>query len=376
MHCVGVIEPSHHDSGCALAVFTFFLAALATLNQTPAGLRATDIINLALSARTPLDNHYHLVLSVRSFRTVQKNTMVLSRKLEIWVDGDKRRTDVKPQDDSNDKSREIWCRNCERQGYCFMTITGKDNMKMVVGFQPVAGQLDKADPYRIDWRRLGQLHGPMGTYLVDPPDTTLRKFSKLTSAVREINHDGARCYELSARPKNPGDTFRCVVAPDLGCNLVLSELVSAASGWRTTLTTQYAPTVSGVWYPKSVVYSQVRSGQETLREVITVERAEFNVPIAEETFRLSGLGLEEGQPIGFPEIKNNSNWPTWGKDNKLNTTNTAGKQTAKARQQLLTTAPPPAPDVPPPDRRAYYAAAALVALAAVAFTFARRTRKT
>ena len=331
------------------------------------------VVQQALGARDSLTQNYHLVLAVTTALPDRYDKQVYT--LEVWVKGPLVRTDLTRHENTSDKAsvgtRMVVCRNCERTGYGLTTTTGLTSSRSQVSFYPLGDKYFEAvDTFKVDWRRLGQLHGCLTNYARDPADSSLRFVLQVGGEAREVEEDGAVCYALGV-PSKTGYGYRCLFGPQVGMNLVKYDDASDNQQFKKSTAVTYSKTAGGVWFPKTITHNRTRAGSEMLREQVVVETAELNTVVPDRVFTLAGIGLDYGQSVAFPEIKNNADYPTWS-EGKLDTVNTVGKTAARAYQLKMALAPakPPVPDVPQSSGRPYYASAA--ALAAGLIVLARR----
>ena len=336
---------------------------------------------LARQSREQISTHYHLVVTTNSssLGKVVGQKSIHQARIEIWAQDDKLRTDRRVTESTFDKSavgcRTITCRNVSVKATLSGTVVGSSVARYEVRFDPINATTDKLDGWRIDWRKLGLLHGALTSYPKEPAESTLLQVEKNgVNEVRLVELDGAACRMIQVPLQNRGN-LRTWFHPDQGFNPIRYE-----SSWPTgvkvvTESTYKAIPGGGGWYPSRIEHFAESAGTELLRETIVIELAEFGLTIPKSTFTLAGLGLDDGQFIALPETKNANDYPTW-KNGKLDTRYTSQKQAsdAHALRLKLSTAEPPTPDAPPPTNRVYYlaAAAVLAALAVVAFVLARR----
>lgn len=335
------------------------------------------ILEQALAARDGLPSSYHLVLSVTWAQPDQGEKQVST--VEVWVKGDRVRTDEKKHESTFDRAgvgvRNILCRNCERKGYGIMTSQGSVGSVAQVTFLPLGPDFDVSDGHRIDWRRLGQLNGPTPDYLRETPDATLRQFLTFAGDLQKLSGEGdtGPLYQVTARLKLE-NTLRADLSPRHGMNPVrLVNDFKSHNYNQTTLIRYDKPLTGGVWFPSAVSCIRMLKGKELVNEQVVVKLADFTTPISDRVFTIPGLGLDYGQPIAFPEIKQSRDHPLWI-DGKIDYKYTVGKSSAEAYRRALTEAAgPPVPDVDPRSGRLYYVGAAVLAILAVlAARFARR----
>ncbi len=341
------------------------------------------VIEKALEARSSLTPSYHLIMSI-DFLFEQAGSPPTQQdqltQVEVWVKGRQVRVDETKERSTFDKNgvgrRRIIGRHCERQGFGIFTSTGGGvGLTEQVGFHTLDDRFDALDGFRIDWRRLGQLHGFTGTYRRGPPDASLRHMLRVKGTSELVNLDGRSCYSVAETTRAP-NTNRYLFDPASGMNPIKMESYDDASDFRMSTEIDNSPTKLGVWFPSKVTHTHWRAGRQVLREQITIKAANLNVDIPPAIFTLAGMNLDSGQPVAFPEIADPVNYPVWD-GTKLDTVGTLGKRTASHYREAL--APPaplrePIPDVAPPAPRwlHYAGAAACVTLAGLLYLWVRR----
>jgi hypothetical protein len=338
-----------------------------------------EIIRQALAARDRLTREYHLKLNrVKLAGDAPQE----SSTIEVWSKDSFVRTDVTVHESKFDPAhvglRQIICRNCERKGYGILTRTGAKDHASAVAFYPLDhAAFNATDGFRLDWMRLGQLPDILSRYAQEPADSFLRFLLDKPGTVTEVEHEGQSCYEVRISFDGGGNR-RHLFCPAFGMNPVLVVSDSPRGKFRSETVVTYAKyTGADVWFPKTVTHTMAQEGQAARRERIVIERAELNTAPPARVFTLAGLGLDPGQPVMFPELKNTSESPTWTA-NGLDWKNNLGKYSAQAYAQKMQQAAestPPVPDKAPPSNRwLYYAGAGLLAVlaAGVAVILVRR----
>lgn len=340
-----------------------------------------DVLDKALGARDRLGPNYYIVLTFTLDEMVPGTGQwrrTVRDTLAIWVRDKLFRTDQTASEFPGNPDavgrRNIRCRNCERPGFVLVTGTGSSRDRRTVTFQPLA-KYEPNDPWRIDWRRLGQLPAMLGMYKQETPDAVLRSLKEVgRDPVERSVRDGHPCLVVHSPF---GDGVRHTwFRSDLGMNPVFVDEGIPKSEYKQTTEITYAKySGADVWFPKTILVSHSTGGRQpkAFREHISIEKAEFNATIPDNVFTLAGLGLEDGQAIVYPGTKPGDE-PIW-RNGTFDKNDTAAKAAAAAMEQMMTQ--PPVPDAPPSsDRGLYYAGAAVLTLLAAGLAaFARRSRK-
>ena len=353
------------------------MAPLLTLCcASPSFADDSRILDKALDARRGLSQSYHLVLNVTYTRPNVGDKQVA--KVEVWNKGKLSRCDETKSESNFDvagvNTRSVVCRNCERAGFGIMTRVGQVGTISEVSFIPIdSPSLVASDPFRFDWRRLGQLDGSIYDYVQRPADSTIRFYRDRNPDVSETRKGESVIYTTAVALKL-GSSMQATFDPRVGMNPVNYVTTNDTSKYISTTEITYQTTSAGLWYPKTVSHVRTHRGEVTVDEKIDVVRADFNVDVPDSVFSLEGLTLDFGQPVALPEIKESYKQPTWGKG-KLDYKNTVGTQSlAHYRATLAESLPPPVPESRISISKPYYLAGAaiLVVSAVVMLVFARR----
>ena len=342
---------------------------------------AAELTTAARRSRDALVGEFRLVVTsdMRVPRHALKKIDVHRARVAVWSRGNLLRTERTVLESYFDKSapgvRTITCRNCERPGYAIRTVAGDATGRAEVGFERLDAEFERIDMWNIDWKRFGLRHGMIADYARGSADATLAELAAKGEREPQRSESGGRSCDVVSQPEVNGGRLRAWFCPELGGNPVRYE--ATWPGETSTVTEiTYAKLPGGLgWYPEKVFHQEVSKGSELIRETVVVERADFGVVVPESTFTVAGLGLDDGQFIAYPEIKNSDKYPTL-KNGKVDKEYTSGKQAVDGYLASINRGdiPAPTPDAPPPTNRPYYLASAAVfaALAVGSLIFARR----
>jgi hypothetical protein len=187
-------------------------------------------------------------------------------------------------------------------------------------------------------------------------ESLLNRADRDSPTVRSDVLDGIRAWRIDYSRKAPDRAatshFSLWLAPDQGYSVIGITIRTLQGGKhyeciiRSALK-QYP--ANNVWYPAQVTKTLMEGGKAFDREVITVEDAQFGVPVEDKAFTLAGLGLQLGR-----EIVDSSSGQSWGK-------------VWNGRQAVDPSRVPP-PVLTEPDRRwVWWTLAAVLGLLAVIY---------
>jgi hypothetical protein len=305
--------------------------------------------------------HTRLVPDSREPQKVDDSSAVYT----VWRRGDVVRTDYVKTGSTWDPMgvgrRRIICRNCERRGYALDTSINPDSISPVQ-FYPINEKFDKEDRFQIKWADLGLLDGSLTDYLRKTPDATLLLFKTTPGVVSGPSNWGGRPAVRYHLPLPDGAGMSCWLRPDLGMNPVRYEMAAPAARASHETSIDYAKAKgTDIWFPTTVHYRRTIDDVVVLDQRLDVETAEINQPIPAEVFTFRGMGLPEGTPIEYPEIKRSDDQPTWDGE-KVDPTRTRGQRSLEAYYHQMRIEPT-VPDTPEPGRRwPYYLAGGLLAI--------------
>lgn len=346
-----------------------------------AGQDKNAVVAQVMASRKALPGEYHLeftVVTKRAQAGVPESPE--SSKVSVWSRGSLLRTDELVLSGALNKKdigrRVIRCRNCERPGYSLFTKVGSKSAINIVEFNKIDAEVDRNDGWRIDWRGLGLLGYGLAQYGQFPMTQTMDMITGVSNCTVESVHLGETACVLVTVPVRSArgmENSRVWFGKDVGLNPVRFE--DAGGILQTTDITYQKIKNLNAWYPKTIRHIRNQGGRVFFDESITVESVSFGERLPDETFQLSGLKLDEQQPIAFPEIKRANDFPIW-RNGKLDREYTGEMQALDGiawREQQSNLSSPVPDRAPPSDRWYYYSGAAfLVILAGLLAYFARR----
>jgi hypothetical protein len=288
--------------------------------------------------RERLSSKYYVKLVIDKSSNEKSSSNHLKSEVQIWSNDKTVRIDRKFTDGSGKNirigQRDIACQNCPLSGYLMTTSTGGKDLALIQFWLPnEAGE----GLWSINWKGLGLFNKEFGqlfeqsstdfvSAILDHPDTKI-KISK---------RDGFECIVLTWVPQNnPSAEFNCWLREDLGMNPVYMETKNSKGRFQVDTTIQIKK-YGEVFYPSKISY-RYENGSTLYSEEVEVVEARFQTVNPEDVFKLSSMSLEEGQAIGYPDIKKTSEFPTWknGKEDKEYTLGIATQKFYESRPELL-----------------------------------------
>lgn len=291
-------------------------AIILSLSVTPLIAQETPatILSQTKASRHALPKSYHLEL-IRHYILEQGEEL---GKISVWLKGDKCRTDTYKKSSTLDTTGSGWrlitCRNCERLSYAISTRVGVETSRSQVSFIKIDEKYDSQDQYRIDWRTLGLLNDCLYQYSQQPYAVSLDSFLKYSDGTVQIKkHNGFTCYVLTIAVQGVAPTVQTLwLRPDLGMQPVLFHADIPSVGLIQSTSIDYKAVDRMVsCYPASIHHLRSLNGVNTLNETITTQFVEFGGVISDDVFTLSGLDLDDHQPVNFPEITRREQAPIW-----------------------------------------------------------------
>ncbi|MBP3957256.1 hypothetical protein J8F10_18500 [Gemmata sp. G18] len=302
-----------------------------------------DKAEAVVAQKSRMPNRYQLKLRVES-RTPNAPPPLESSwdsTLHIWRDGNKFRVDhldahytpPRPNHDSHD--RRVTCENCEKEGYGIVTtvVRGSPPTLHTVEFVRLGTRnLDGYCTY-FDWRYFGLSNDrPCGYPKLHIGSDFPGFFGRSDVQTRRENRGGVPCL-VAAMSRKTGHLQQSVwLSEREEFNPVFFEdkfeVVGGEPESRTT-EVSWQLTPGGHRYPKTVKHNTTISfngAKYPGEEIVTVTHADFDSAIDPAVFTLAGLGLNENQAIGLPDLKP-SERPLW-RNGKVDESYTLGQYTA------------------------------------------------
>lgn len=294
------------DGEKILSVLLFFIASLAsvTSNADEGPLTSgLDLENHAKAVRQALESGTVETVSTLK-QGVKGNQKVLYLEYCVSFQGDKLRFDRKESKTNERIDDPLGHAPTHKYvlagGKCYshtdkLSPQGRRLALTIKDLRKSADPLDIFDP-----RLIGML----------PCDTTILHGMNLgdflgrkdivDSTVTTEMRDGQRIFRVDNSYRN-GRKTRMWFAPQQGDSLVRaeSEFVHPKDGkvidsiecdmkqWN----------AGGVWFPGKVLYKRSLNGDVGIEELLTVKKAEFNIPVDESVFTLAGMDIPPGTSV-------------------------------------------------------------------------------
>jgi len=153
-----------------------------------------------------------------------------------------------------------------------------------------------------DPRVLGLVNGSLGLHYTQQLSwkSLLPELGEFNEPVRE-KLDGIDLIRLESRREN--QVFCTWFDPARGYNVVRMEMtISGSDGSRfEMITTVDLEKLSSppLWFPRKLQREEYRSGELSSREIVKVEKAEFNIDVPKITFTFAGMQLPPGRKVIF-----------------------------------------------------------------------------
>lgn len=292
------------------------LMALAPAAQ-PASPSPADRAAAVVAQKARMPNRYTLRLRVegRVPGAPAPAESAWSSTLHIWRDGKKLRVDhldaqyTPPRTKEDPRDRHVACENCEREGYGFVTtvLPGSPPVLHVVAFHRLGTWSFDRYCTGFDWRYFGLSNSGKCMYqhlhvAADYP----KLFGQPDVLTKSEKRGGLPCL-VASRKTDRLDRSIWLGERD-GFHPVYFEEVIQVGGEPEARTTEvsWQRTAGGHLFPKRVKHNSIITlGDKkcAFEEVVTVTHADFDSPIDPAVFTVAGLGLNENQPIGFPELE-------------------------------------------------------------------------
>lgn len=275
--------------------------------------RAAAVV--AQKARMP--NRYTLRLRVegRAPNVPPPAESAWSSTLHVWRDGKQFRVDhfdaqyTPPRLKEDPRDRHVACENCEREGYGLMTtvLPGSPPVLHLVQFHRVGTWSFDRYCTGFDWRYFGLSNASTCMYQHLHVAADYQKlFGQPDMLTRSEKRGGLPCLVAS---KKTDRLDRSVwLGEQDGFHPVYFEDVIQVEGVPEARTTEvsWQRTPGGHLFPARVKHNSIVSldGKKlAFEEVVTVTHADFDSPIDPAVFTVAGLGLNENQLIGFPDLE-------------------------------------------------------------------------
>lgn len=374
------------------------LLALALAQATSPAASIADKPDAVISQKLRMPNRYHIRIrgETRAPDAPPPLSKVASISLHIWRDGDRFRVDAfdqsstPPEPNRITGSRHVTCEGCERDGYGITTtvMPGTPPNPIMVQFHKLGSwNFDYACTH-FDWRFLGISNHSQCAYSQLKLAEDFRAYFKQSGLTVSADRRGdAPCLKAAKHAEHYDQAVWLSERDDF--NPVFFEEIIRGDGKPSVRTTeiQWQKTAGGHLYPKVVRHVSTLIYLGTTKyesESFThITHADFDSPIDPAVFTLAGLGLNENQAIGFPELKDRPDLPLW-RNGRVDTSYTSQDMSRDVWKGIAGSTPsasaaynslPPAYPTESNWPLIVSAVAAAFALAATAYAFAIRRRR-
>ena len=154
--------------------------------------------------------------------------------------------------------------------------------------------------YKIDPRKLGVVYQNICSFDGISNEDILAYPNWQDSRVEREIVDGETLWRI--RHVGPaGLRTSLLIAPDRGYSVLETSVQSDIPPKKPMIdkvvseVQQYGP--EGIWFPKTSVYTRQLDDEVVMTETYEVVRAEFNIPVAAETFTLAGMDIPAGTMV-------------------------------------------------------------------------------
>jgi hypothetical protein len=333
-----------------------FLCGVMLISTPPLEGRLEELAETAMASRRKIIN-YHIVANVKFKEGLDGPDKwdIWEGTYEVWSKGTQFRTDKTTlassvqQNDIN--HRNIYCRNCEHNGFILRTNQGPKYLT-AVSFVKINDTTDEKDEYRIDWRHIGLKTGGLNKYRQGRPEDSILALKKRPNlTIEQFERAEQKLIALTGfvgTKSDPVSRTTIEFSQTLDGNPISFTFEHDKQMMYSNTSIEYQSR-SGIWFPKTYQY-QKKHGKNVLEEVlISFTLVELNTPIPDEVFQLKGLGLRVGTPIEPPGVTDRAKQPVWLNeiaDPKYSTQQMAQTAYQATRETNFTEAKP---DIPAPN---------------------------
>jgi hypothetical protein len=325
-------------------MYTFFLISL--IVNVP-----KDGILKMLSQKSQLNDSYHIIyLKTIRVKTIDSFPITQTQhcRVELWNTPKKSRCDVyilpELSSDFSTQKRNITCENCVRNGYWISTTVNPNlaDSPHVVNFRDLKQLRVDSQSTRFDWRFFGLVNTHQAGYLTNNSSVLLKEICNSSSCVFSNSKDSPDILELQ---KKSGQTlFNAVftASTDFHPSKMTTTYKQDSHDLIQTSDITWGKINNITFYPQTFAHKKYQSGTETLSEKIEIHLADFINPVDDSVFTLEGMNLNDGQFIGYPELKR-VDYPRW-KNNKIDLSYTLDMHNADAFAEGKIALPPEVPN--------------------------------
>ncbi len=260
------------------------------------------------------------VLHLRiNFETAYPRPLKMKSERRIWFTPERYRCD-EITDGGNGASREIFCENCEKDGYYAYfneKFLSKDSNVTPLQIQTL--KLPKNSGMRgqnlkFDVRIIAANTSSWGVY-------HSLKFSMLVGrtdvnvlTVKSVKWKDRDAWEVASRLKKTGALIRTLYVPGMNHCIVYAELdlTHAKTKRVTRIIMEAEPKLWGGkhWFPAKVLRKHFIDGRQVETSTLEILDASFNMPISQSEFKLIGMDIppETGVQLFYPGVTGRHYW--------------------------------------------------------------------
>lgn len=216
-----------------------------------------------------------------------------------------------------DSFRQIFCENCERDGYFVyfderhLQPGSRTNPIVIQPLNLAKGWSDiKFDP-----RIIGISSQSLHAYYLLTLSNTIGRTDRTPPVLEKVRWKDRDAYQVSYKLKKTDALVRTTYVPDMGYSIVRSELDAIYNNPHMTFKRimEAEPAKFGktqVWFPRTVSMQRFINGNKVEQFFLEVTDAAFNEAIPAKTFKLIDMAIPAGAGIDlmYPEAQGYYFW--------------------------------------------------------------------
>jgi hypothetical protein len=260
------------------------------VGQPPVAEDVAAVEKAALANRQAVRTAY--VVLRRDYRSHKDPADNRKAEATIWMDGDRLRTDhVDHYPGLGDQAgrRYIECFNCERPGH---HLTYPEVPHVVGRLEPVPGGKFESVRATIDPRLIGYVPVTYGVLWHFRLDSYIGRADRSDPQLTREALNGVDCRVVRYTFVQGKVQVAIWFDPKRGHHPL--RIVHAENGFRMAVDVEPQPAGNGLWYPKTVRFTEHVGGKLAIEEVVEVTEVRLNEPIPADTFMLRGMGIADG----------------------------------------------------------------------------------
>lgn len=126
----------------------------------------------------------------------------------------------------------------------------------------------------------------------------------------EQDRNGGRCLVTEIKRESGQSGIWFGVSDKYNPVWFKSDSESGGKSQQLTTEVRWRETVGNHLFPDRITHKSLKNGALVYEEIITIPHADFDSAVDQSVFTLAGLGLNESQPIAYPNT-DASDWPVW-----------------------------------------------------------------